>query len=137
MMNIVDGDYVGGKCRIKEASHVGPILEVSSGFKGTTKYNFADGVSSAMLLKKETEKLNSTQTSLLILISATGIGALFAIALFILWQRVCFTMGIETRDGKRFLVTGQHQDWVKLQRLMTKGGFQMLDTKHIPIRATS
>ncbi|MFH0801429.1 MAG: hypothetical protein V2A78_03460 [bacterium] len=109
-MKIIEGDFVGSNGRIINAVFQGPIFEIKSGILETTKYKIPKDIEIIKLLNKD-EKRTIGQLISLILFAATILGLIIAIPLFVIWKRIDFTIGVKTKDGKKFVAQGDASDW--------------------------
>lgn len=109
-MKIIEGDFAGGTGRIINAIFKGPVFEIKTGIMQSTTYSIPQDIETLKLLNKD-EQRTIGQLLIIVILAVTVIGLLLAIPLFILWKRVTFTIGVKTRDGKKFVAQGDGDDW--------------------------
>ncbi len=119
-MKIIEGDFVGNKGRIINAAFQGAIFEIQSGVISTTKYKIPKDIETIKLLNKD-EKRTAGQLIVLIILGITIIGLLLAIPLFVIWKRIDFTIGVKTKDGKKFVAQGDASDWSIVKKFVGLG----------------
>lgn len=113
-MKIIEGDFAGRSGRIVKSALSGPIIQVSTGLASSVSFKIPGDVVVIKLLSKE-EGRTLGQIVVILLVAATLYLIPVAIALFVLWKRVTFTVGVRTRDGKRFIAQGDATDWKTVQ----------------------
>lgn len=113
-MKIIEGDFAGRSGRIVKSALSGPIIQVSTGLASSVSFKIPSDVLVIKLLSKE-EGRTLGQMVVILLVAATLYLIPVAIALFVLWKRVTFTVGIRTKDGKRFIAQGDATDWKTVQ----------------------
>lgn len=113
-MKIIEGDFAGRSGRIVKSALSGPIIQVSTGLASSVSFKIPGDVVVIKLLSKE-EGRTLGQIVVILLVAATLYLIPVAIALFVLWKRVSFTVGVRTRDGKRFIAQGDATDWKTVQ----------------------
>ncbi len=119
-MKILEGDFAGSKGRVINAAFQGPLLEIHTGMLGTIKYKIPKDVETIKLLNKD-EKRTVGQLLILIILALTLIGLILAIPLFVIWKRIDFTVGVKTKDGKKFTAQGNASDWKILKKYVGLG----------------
>lgn len=113
-MKIIEGDFAGRSGRIVKSALSGAIIQVSTGLASSVSFKIPGDVVVIKLLSKE-EGRTLGQIVVILLVAATLYLIPVAIALFVLWKRVTFTVGVRTRDGKRFIAQGDATDWKTVQ----------------------
>ena len=119
-MKIIEGDFVGNKGRIINAAFQGAIFEIQSGVISATKYKIPKDIETIKLINKD-EKRTVWQLIVLIILGITIIGLLLAIPLFVIWKRIDFTIGVKTKDGKKFIAQGDASDWNVVKKFVGLG----------------
>ena len=119
-MKIIEGDFVGNKGRIINYAFQGAIFEIHSGIISAIKYKIPKDIETIKLLNKD-EKRTVGQLIVLIILGITIIGLLLAIPLFFIWKRIDFTIGVKTKDGKKFIAQGDASDWNVVKKFVGLG----------------
>jgi hypothetical protein len=119
-MQIIEGDFSGSKGRVINDVFQGPIFEIRSGIIGTQKYKIPKDIETIKLLNKD-EKRTAGQLIILIILAITIVGLLLAIPLFVIWKRIDFTIGVKTKDGKKFVAQGDAADWKIIKKFVGLG----------------
>jgi len=119
-MKIIEGDFVGNKGRIINYAFQGAIFEIQSGVISATKYKIPKDIETIKLINKD-EKRTVWQLIVLIILGITIIGLLLAIPLFVIWKRIDFTIGVKTKDGKKFIAQGDASDWNVVKKFVGLG----------------
>lgn len=109
-MEIIEGDFKGRTGRIVRGVIAGAMFQISTGLMQSTEYKIPADVVTIKLLSKD-ERRTFGQLLVLLLLAATLIGIPIAIFAFIIWKKVTFTIGVRTRDGKKFIAQGDSSDW--------------------------
>lgn len=109
-MEIIEGDFQGRRGRIVKGVLSGAMFQISTGLMKSTEYKIpADIVTLKLLSKAESRTIG--QLIILLLLAITLIGLPIALLLFLVWKRVAFTIGVKTKDGKKFIAQGDAADW--------------------------
>jgi len=119
-VKIIEGDFSGSKGRVINAAFQGPVFEIRSGMLATQKYKIPKDIETLKLLNKD-EKRTIGQLIILIILGITIIGLLLAIPLFVIWKRIDFTIGVKTKDGKKFVAQGDAADWKIVKKYVGLG----------------
>lgn len=109
-MDIIEGDFQGRTGRIVKGVLAGPMFQISTGLMQSVEYKIPADIATIKLLSKD-ERRTFGQLVVLVLLALTIIGFPVAILAFFLWKRVTFTIGVRTRDGKKFIAQGDASDW--------------------------
>jgi len=118
-MKIIEGDFSGSKCLVRKVVFQGAIFEIRSGIIGTQKYKIPKDIETIKLLNKD-EQRTVGQLIILIILAITIIG-LLAIPFFVIWKRIDFTIGVKTKDGKKFIAQGDAADWKIIKKFVGLG----------------
>lgn len=118
-MKIIEGDFFGSKCCVRKVVFQGAIFEIRSGIIGTQKYKIPKDIETIKLLNKD-EQRTVGQLIILIILAITIIG-LLAIPFFVIWKRIDFTIGVKTKDGKKFIAQGNAADWKIVKKFIGLG----------------
>jgi hypothetical protein len=119
-MKIIEGDFAGSSGRIINAAFQGSIFEIKTGMIGTTKFKIPKDIETIKLLNKD-EQRTIGQLIVLILLALTIFGLIIAIPLFVIWKRIDFTIGVKTKDGRKFVAQGDASDWKIVKKYIGLG----------------
>ena len=119
-MKIIEGDFAGSSGRIINAAFQGSIFEIKTGMIGTTKFKIPKDIETIKLLNKD-EQRTIGQLIVLILLALTIFGLIIAIPLFVIWKRIDFTIGVKTKDGRKFVAQGDANDWKVVKKFIGLG----------------
>lgn len=86
------------------------MFQISTGLMKSVEYKIPAEITTLKLLSKD-ERRTFGQLIILLLLAVTIIGIPVAILVFIMWKRVTFTIGVKTRDDKKFIAQGNAADW--------------------------
>lgn len=109
-MRIIEGTFAGSNGRIVRSVLKGPVFEIKTGIMQSKTYAIPKDIETFKLISKD-EQRTLGQLIIILLLAITIIGLLLAIPLFILWKRITFTVGVKTRDGSKFIASGDASDW--------------------------
>lgn len=109
-MEIIEGDFHGRTGRIVKGVMAGAMFQISTGLMQSVEYKIPSDIATLKLLSKD-ERRTFGQLIILLLLAITIIGIPIAILAFIIWKRVTFTIGVRTKDGKKFIAKGDAADW--------------------------
>jgi hypothetical protein len=122
-MKIIEGDFSGSTGRIIDAVFEGPRLEIKTGMFESKKYKLPNDIETIKLLNKD-EQRTIGQLIILIILAVTIIGLILAIPLFVIWKRIDFTIGVKTKDGKKFVAQGDANDWKVAKKFIGLGALE-------------
>lgn len=122
-MKIIEGDFAGSTGRVVNAVLKGPIFEIKSGIMQSTSFRIPKDIETLKLLNKD-EQRTAGQLAIIIIFAITLYGLIIAIPLFILWKRIDFTIGVKTKDGKKFIAQGDASDWKLAKKFIGLGAME-------------
>lgn len=122
-MKIIEGDFAGSTGRVVNAVLKGPIFEIKSGIMQATSFRIPKDIETLKLLNKD-EQRTAGQLAIIIIFAITLYGLIIAIPLFILWKRIDFTIGVKTKDGKKFIAQGDASDWKLAKKFIGLGAME-------------
>lgn len=109
-MKVIEGDFAGSQGRIVNAAFQGSVIEIRTGMVSTEKFKLPQDVDVFKLINKD-EQRTVFQLLIILILAVTLIGLILAIPLFVIWKRITFTVGVRTKNGKKFVIQGDANDW--------------------------
>jgi len=109
-MRIIEGDFSGKSGQIIKGVLSGAKFQISTGLISSTEYKIPSEISTIKLLSKD-ERRTFAQLLVALLVGITIVGIPIAILIMIVWKKIDFTVGVKTKDGKKFIARGDTADW--------------------------